>query len=75
MSFKIHNNPQIKYSLYCWIINSNPLINYIILITFILGALSLEPTVFMLAVYDKVLTSKNITTLMMLMGFGIPPIQ
>jgi len=71
MSGKNHNHQQDNYSLFYWIINSNHLINYIILITFILGALSLVPTVFMLAVYDKVLTSKNITTLMMLMGLVV----
>ena len=71
MSGKYHNNQKVNYSIFGWIINSNPLINYIILITFILGLLSLVPTVFMLSVYDRVLTSKNITTLAMLMGLVV----
>jgi ATP-binding cassette subfamily C exporter for protease/lipase len=71
MSIKTNNNQQVNYNLFNCIIKSTPLINFIVLITFILGVLSLVPTVFMLSVYDRVLTSKNITTLVMLMGLVV----
>jgi len=71
MSIKTHQNQKLNYNLLQWIVKSNPIINFIVFITFILGLLSLVPSVFMLSVYDRVLTSKNITTLSMLMGLVV----